>query len=409
MNKKVLITIGVPGSGKTYLAENYKKEYSNTEIVERDVIRESLQPGYYKGKPNKEIEKQVTAIARSLISQYLEDDTTETIIISDTNLNEGRRDALQQEIKKINSNVEICVSLLSDSRNLDLCTYRNRNREKRVPEDVLCKFYRSFMSQFSEPLELEGRELIFVGDIHSQYTNLKKLVDTLGIKNHYFVFLGDINDSRLDLNYDETDPEISFIRCYELIRTMVEYGHATLVHSNHQKNLVRAIRGKRKKASWGLKSTLDELRNLGFIQITYADDTQHMSYYESEDILEIRASEEALDIANWLDTRPYYFDSGGVVGVHAQYLPEYCSNPYEVSGKGVEAAIYGTREKEGSDPAGRVRWWENYQGDTYVVSGHYHHFYVGPKCAVIDSGCGQGGPLCAFNYTTKEVHLFGVE
>ena len=423
MKKEVIICQGIPASGKTTWARQYLQTNDDVAIVERDEIRESIQPGYYKGRPNKQVEKQVTKKAEHLLRLYLTDDFTETIIISDTNLNTDRLRSLEIYLHKFNENVVITKKVFQDSFNLQLCLDRNRKREKRVPEDVMCKFYRKFMHLHKPTFDVGDKQLIFVGDIHSQYENLEKLVNSLGDSDSiHYVFLGDINDSRL---YDDEGMAVGdFMKCYYLIRRLVAVGKATLVHSNHQKNLISALRGRRKKASWGLKGTLDELEKAGFLKVTYERP------YEIEKIV---STNEALDMAAWLDTRPYYFEqvlksrvefveynNNGykepvrfgnppdtrVIGIHAQYLPKYFNSPYDGSGRGVEASIYGTRLQPGSDPSDRVRWWETYNQSTYVISGHYHHFYVGPCCAVIDSGCGQGGPLCAFNYTTKEVHLF---
>lgn len=403
MKKRVLVLQGIPASGKTYFAQNYKKIHPNVEIIERDEIREEIQPGYFKQKPNNSVEHQVTLKANSLLKTFLADEITKTIIISDTNLNPQRLEKLLREIKSFNKNAEIVVETMPDSSNLDLCAKRNRTREKKVPEDVLTRFYRRYLSQFLPKVDFAGKQLLFVGDVHSQYSNLQNLVNHFGFKNYYYVFLGDINDSRYPLTHTSEDPEISFLKCYSLVRMMVEFGHATLVHSNHQKNLIAALRNRRKKASWGLKSTLDELSKIGLIEVEYEEDS-----VDNEKIKSLKSTEEALDVANWFDTRPFYFESKGVVGIHAQYLPSYCSNPYSVLGRGVEAAIYGTRRSSENHSIGdRISWWEVYNSAPYVVSGHYHHFYIGPHCSVIDSGCGEGGPLTAFNYTTKEVFQFG--
>lgn len=405
---KVHIYIGIPGCGKTTFARQYQAQNLGVVIIERDIIRETLKPGYYLNKPDKNFEKIVSEEQSRLIKQAIDNDEVQEIIISDTNLDPRRLKKLKRFIQ-LCGKVQIEEKIFWDSADILLCARRNRNRQKRVPEDVMTKFWRKFVDLYcgrrtsSLPDIAQGKQLIFVGDIHSQIDKLSSLVVSTDFDREYLIFLGDINDSRTGEDFT-TYP---FLRTYEFIRTLVDSQLATLIHSNHQKNLVNALRGRRKKANYGLGCTLNELYNKKLISVNYID--------EDEGTIEsIQSTDEALDMAIWFDSRPYYFkhSQGGyqVVGVHAQYLPNECTSPYNVTGKGLEALLYGT--KDASKDAGRYDrhyWWEEYEdGETFVIAGHYHEFYVGPYCAVIDSGCGQGGPLATFNYDTKEVRLFGV-
>lgn len=392
--KKVIITVGIPGSGKSTWAKNYIDTHEEkVEIIERDQIREEVQEGYYKQKPDRKVERQVTSIAKERLISFLSDKTTETVIISDTNLDRGSRVDLVDLIFKTSSLVSVVIKVLSDSRDLDLCLTRNRNREKVVPEEVVIKFWKQYMSEFEpEPFEnLTDKKLIFVGDIHGQVEKLENLLSFYGPIYYHFVFLGDINDSRKTVKIVQED---SFLKTYRKIRSLVESGDATLIHSNHQKNLINAIRGKRKNLSHGLEDTLIELESANLLTFGSKDGK----------LLGIKPSREALNIANWLDTRPYYFKRGNIVGVHAQYLKDELKNPYSVSKKGLEALIYGTRKKVTNE---RVFWWETYEGEEYVVAGHYHEVFNSPTCAIIDGGCGcDEGVLLGFNPESNEVESF---
>lgn len=417
--KKVIFTIGIPGSGKTYWANKIAAQsITDVVILERDEIREQLHPGYTQGKPNKKVEQEVTEYQRRAVRQALNTEGIETIIISDTNLNRERLRDFKDFVQGCRQDVVSEEKVLWDSLDFKLCAKRNRARIRTVPDNVLMSFWRRFMSQYADvnhnAITYSGQDLVFVGDIHAQYTNLRQLVDAYLDDKYHLIFLGDINDSRRKLNYDESDPEISFLKCFELISQLVEYDKATLLHSNHQKNLINALRGKRKKASWGLKGTLDELRDAGLLGIQYKVDYTKMDGRESEEILSIVPTNESREIADWFDARPYYFlntvdCNGPVIGVHAQFAPKLGDTIYNMSGRGIEAAVYGTRTIPGPDMDGRVRWWENYKDQKiFMVAGHYHTFFINDYCAVIDTGCGQGGPLCAFNYTANEIRLFGV-
>ncbi len=410
---KVVITIGVPGCGKSTWAQNYSTHNPNVVIVERDIIREVLCPGYFTQKPNKSFEEKVTQEQRNLLRQALLSETVQTVIISDTNLKKSRLVLLEKFILEVNPEATIERKIFWESLDFLLCAQRNRNRTKVVPEDVLASFWKRFKCQYGNTQTLPDisahKQLVFVGDIHAQYDHLQSLIDDTDLDREFLVFLGDINDSRTTTG--------NYLKVYQLIRTLVDKSQAELIHSNHQKNLINAIRGKRKSTGWGLKSTLDEMWNAGLITPEYEKDPQT----QREKLISITSSSEALDMAMWLDCRPYYFerylqrnavDIDHVVGVHAQYLPQYLVNPYDISGKGLEALVYGTKAKSNEhqdEVRDRYLWWKEYENlDTFVVSGHYHQFSINKYCAVIDSGCGQGGPLTAFNYDKPSVKMYGV-
>lgn len=398
MNKpNIILTVGVPGVGKSTWARNYQQSHIGVEILERDIIREELQPGYCQGKPNKQFEKRVTEVSEKRLNEYLNMESTRTVIISDTNLNFTRRD---QFIKKYKKNYEVELKVFTENQDLNLCLKRNRSRDKVVPDAIVIKFWKQYMTQFEpDPFKDIDKPLLFVGDIHSQYHKLLNMITFHGSDNYHFVFLGDINDSRVTPPF-QSNTYISFLNCYYLIREMVEQGKATLIHSNHQKNLIRAIRGRRKRASWGLGNTLLEMEQNSMLEIAWG----------VEDVIEsLKATEVAYEIANWLDSRPYFFRKDKVVGVHAEYKKKYCPHPYDVSGRGLEALIYGSTIPKTDDILdNRVHWWETYRDPlNYVVAGHYHHVYIGNECAVIDAGCGEdNGLLLTFDPLTKETSEF---
>ena len=58
MKKTVIFTIGAPAAGKSTYALEYQNTTSGIEILERDIIRETLRPGYtYQNKIDHEFEK----------------------------------------------------------------------------------------------------------------------------------------------------------------------------------------------------------------------------------------------------------------------------------------------------------------------------------------------------------------
>lgn len=395
-NKQVIICIGIEASGKSFWAHRAKKGNPGITIIERDEIREELFPNYNLGTTNKGLEHRVTEIARARLKYFLKNaDTNSIAIIADTNLDEKH---LAHLIKRIGNKADISYRMFEDSLDLNLCLRRNLTRKRVVSEDVLIQSWKKYMSSYGEADLFSSikDDIIFVGDIHSQYGNLEKLLKHYEPTNSHLVFLGDINDSRMPENLEG---KVSFLDTYYKIKSLVESGSATLIHSNHQKNLINAIRGRRKKLGYGLAGTLAEMQSVGLVSVLYDS---------KQEITSIKSSREAYDIANWLDSRPYYFIKDSIVGVHAQWVKELCFHPYNVSGEGKQACIYGTSTPriEGNFDS-RVHWWEDYEGKEMIVSGHYHTEWLSDYCAVIDSGCGQlDGMLSAFNPVTKEWNKF---
>lgn len=78
--KKVIITKGLSGSGKSYWAETFKEKNPDVVIINKDDIRSSMGNGYSIAKESKVIEKRNRLILEAL-------NKGKTIIVSDTNLN----------------------------------------------------------------------------------------------------------------------------------------------------------------------------------------------------------------------------------------------------------------------------------------------------------------------------------
>ena len=87
---KLIVLVGLPGSGKTTWATNYIEENPTALRLSRDAIRGMLS-GKYNWK--KENEKLVLALMKSCVRICLDKihDTDRTLIIDDTNLSAKRR------------------------------------------------------------------------------------------------------------------------------------------------------------------------------------------------------------------------------------------------------------------------------------------------------------------------------
>jgi len=79
---KIIITRGLPGSGKSTWAQSYASIAKNTAIVERDELRLQLFGVYWTGV--QEDEERVTRLQDKLVRSYLAEGTS--VVISDTHL-----------------------------------------------------------------------------------------------------------------------------------------------------------------------------------------------------------------------------------------------------------------------------------------------------------------------------------
>lgn len=221
------------------------------------------------------------------------------------------------------------------------------------------------------------KPLIFVGDIHNQLKPFNKVVEEYQ-DTHHIVFLGDLNDSDLV----QPESESSFLSIFNKVKSLVENDQATLIQSNHQKNLITTLTGGRVKAIPGMINTLSNLQKFGLVKFQIVDEKIDLQF----------VSQRALDIADWLAERPIIFEAPGVVGVHAQFISGSKNNNFR------SCCLYGSRKDNA-----RVQWWHDYTGSPYIVAGHYHVVYQSEDCAIIDGGCGHDGDLYVLEWPNKTI------
>jgi protein phosphatase len=255
-----------------------------------------------------------------------------------------------------------------------------------------------------EPLWVNRQDLTgpfdIIGDIHGCADELESLLEKLGYEydpisqspnlpipnlpipyprlyhhphGRLAIFLGDLVD-RGPRNLD----------VLQLVRHMVEAGHALCVPGNHDVKLLRKLNGRNVKVSYGLAQTLAEFAALPN---------------------EIRGEFESAT-AEWLRSliSHYVLDGGKLVVAHAG-LKEHLQG--RASGKVREFALYGETTGE-SDEFGlpvRANWALDYRGRAMVVYGHTPV----PRAEWlngtinIDTGCVFGGKLTALRYPEREL------
>lgn len=134
---KLIITHGLPGSGKTTLAMKIiQKDSQNIVRANRDTIREQLFGVEYHSKtPDKKSEQHVSNIQEEIIKKGLREG--KTVIVDDTNLNKGRIQKLFNLSKIYNVEIE----QIHCDVPIDECKRRNKKRAseggREVPEFVI--------------------------------------------------------------------------------------------------------------------------------------------------------------------------------------------------------------------------------------------------------------------------------
>lgn len=379
----IIATKGLPGSGKSTWAKQYLLELQEKGVkavrIELDDMREEF--GVSPDNKETELFTQLLNERQKRINSYLSKGYT--IILSDTNLTDKAQKALRQLGRQGN----VSEVIMKDFTHvpLETCIERDLARKERgeryVGEEVIRKMYQLIRPNDSPPTH---EQVLVIGDIHGDYISLKKLLGEVGIEkvgdtwvnpnNVFLVFLGDLNDTRLD-SHEENLLRSSY-KALTWCKKLCELGIGTCVQSNHGFNLTNYLKGRRKKLNQGLDYTVEELE-------------------------QIVTKEELKEIKEWLISLPYFYSfytSNGVLVtcVHAQYTQGM--SQYNPDGKSKNAVLYG-EHLPGVDEQGyrlRVSWWNQVEvpPNEMYICGHYHLLeaipnWKDPKVIVLDGGAGS--------------------
>lgn len=127
----VIITVGIPASGKTYWSNAYVKDHPDTVISCRDDIRAVHDLPY--GKP--EVERYITTLQRVQINEALLDG--HDVIVADTNLVNRFRQELITFSHRLGADVQTKLFPIE----LDEAIRRDAQRTAPVGEAVVRRFY----------------------------------------------------------------------------------------------------------------------------------------------------------------------------------------------------------------------------------------------------------------------------
>ena len=137
----LIITRGLPGSGKTTWANGYVLDHPAGSVVRvnRDSLRQMLHVGRFAGRKTENL---VTSAQHQMIESLL--GRSLTVIVDDTNLNPSIESALRTIAER--AGAEVAIQDFTDVP-LDTCIARDLKREQSVGERVIRTMHRKYLAQ----------------------------------------------------------------------------------------------------------------------------------------------------------------------------------------------------------------------------------------------------------------------
>lgn len=397
----LVLLVGPSGSGKSSFA---RKHFLPTEVVSSDFCRGLV--------ADDENDQSATGDAFDLLHDIVRKRLTRgrLTVVDATNVQPEARKSLIALAKEYHLFAEAIVFDLSER----LCQDRNTLRPDRQFGPHVIRNQSQQLRRSLRGLEREGIRHVFklsnpeevdaatiertplwnnrkaehgpfdiIGDIHGCFDELIELLGKLGYvvaveEESYnvsspvgrkIVFVGDL--------VDRGPGTVSVLR---LVMQLVHSGTAFCVPGNHDIKLVRALRGKDVKRTYGLAETMEQL-------------SREPGTFRAE-------------VAKFLDglVSHYVFDDGKLVVAHAG-LKE--SMHGRGSGATREFALFGETTGE-TDEFGlpvRYNWASDYRGKALVVYGHTpvpEALFLN-NTVNLDTGCVFGGQLTALRYPERKI------
>ncbi len=169
---KIIMTRGLPGSGKTTFAKQYQADHPTAVRVNKDDLRASLHNGVFsKGRENF-----VLAVRDFIVDKALEDG--HDCIVDDTNFHEKHLARMEEIAAKHGAAVEVKDFTTVP---IDVCIQRDLARPRSVGERVIRQIHRQFLETKPTPpaydpslpdciiVDLDGTLALFDRDKVSPY------------------------------------------------------------------------------------------------------------------------------------------------------------------------------------------------------------------------------------------------
>lgn len=146
--KRIILMIGVPGSGKTTLAQKIAEK--GWKYINADSIRLEL----YGNAAEQGDKEQVFTLFFTRLEELMMEGVD--VIIDNTNLNPKQRKPILERCEKFGYS-DIQLWLLDIP--LELCLERNRSRDRIVPEDIVSNMYVELYKS-GRPKRTEGKVVV---------------------------------------------------------------------------------------------------------------------------------------------------------------------------------------------------------------------------------------------------------
>lgn len=149
--KQIILTVGLPASGKTTWATQFVQRRNNYGgavkwiNTNRDDIRRMLQGV---NKHDRHLEDVVTGLQVAAAEQFLKMPHSEGVVVSDTNLNPKVRDRWKRHASNLGA--EYSENRTFTFHSPDICIANDTNREHKVGEQVIRRMFENFRSEFPE-------------------------------------------------------------------------------------------------------------------------------------------------------------------------------------------------------------------------------------------------------------------
>lgn len=137
---RLIVLVGLPGSGKSSIAKEIAEREENTIIVSSDAIREELTGKVEDQSKNEEVFK----IFHKRIREGLENKYN--VIADATNITMKSRRAILENSK----NLDVIKNCILVVKSVKQCKIDNLHRSHPVPEEVISKMLRRFQIPFNE-------------------------------------------------------------------------------------------------------------------------------------------------------------------------------------------------------------------------------------------------------------------
>ena len=139
---RLWMMVGIPGSGKSAMAERIKLEHPHTAIVSSDEIRQRL----YGDVNDQDHNAEVFAEMHKTVTESLK--VGLNVIYDATNINSKRRTSFLNSISDISCYKEAIIMAIP----FEICLRRNWSRERKIPDKVIIRMYKSWQT----PARWEG-------------------------------------------------------------------------------------------------------------------------------------------------------------------------------------------------------------------------------------------------------------